>query len=265
MSGLFIIYAFSISKKERIWKCLLVTGVSAVLGELISSFFWAKKSQSPKENWAALELVNEINWILLQSSTVVYAAMKLSVCLSTKVRKAVWLILTAIFLVFVGLRLNIGRLRFQQNSDWNEDIERAHSYAFIAWGAADLVILALVGVGTYDQITRASKDTKLVISVLLKSSIPRFLIISLNTLANVILGQLYNRSDNLEGFNRICWLINASYPFILLFDMLTTKGMLSEAVSMTESYYSKSSENDSLSKPVISMPTSTTHQPFSLV
>lgn len=161
--------------------------------------------------------------------------MKLSVVITNiRMRKAVWGMLSLLFVAYVACRINVGRIRVAENSGWNDDIARAHSYAYIVWGLADLVIIYLVLYNAWTHFQNSNVVMGKVIKLLLKSSIPRLLFMGVNTLLITLTALLAygSKEENVENFLKILWLIKAAYSLILLFDMLSTKGLLVEATSV---------------------------------
>ncbi|KAI8898792.1 hypothetical protein BC833DRAFT_588389 [Globomyces pollinis-pini] len=133
-------------------------------------------------------------------------------------------ILVTCLVIFALLRLNIGYLRFRDNTTMNPSIATAHSYAFLIWGFADLVIFVLL---IQNTISLGSQSVDGLLGTLFKSSIPRITILVLNTFLIVVLGQLSTPlSVGMNNLNSLAWAIKGTYPIILMFDMHTTKDML---------------------------------------
>ncbi|KAI8892671.1 hypothetical protein BC833DRAFT_610986 [Globomyces pollinis-pini] len=235
---LFIIYGYFVSNKKFLWKVLLAHGISGLLGLIIENFFIAKQQSNKAENWAFLLLINEVNWIIHEASTVLYSSVKLSAIVTNNMHKKILNgILISSLVIFALLRLNIGYLRFRDNVTMNPSIATAHSYAFLIWGFADLIIFALL---VQNTINLGSQAIDGLLGTLLKSSIPRITILVLNTFLIVILGQLpAPLSVGMNNLNSLAWSIKGTYPIILMFDMHTTKDML----LMTQTRLNSSMEN----------------------
>ncbi|KAJ2994027.1 hypothetical protein HDV02_001914 [Globomyces sp. JEL0801] len=222
---LFIIYGYFVSNKKFLWKVLLAHGISGFLGLVIENLFIAKQQSNKAENWAFLLLINEVNWIIHEATTVWYSSVKLSAIITNSMHKKVLNgILFACLAIFALLRLNIGYLRFRDNTTMNPSIATAHSYAFLIWGFADLVIFVLL---IQNTISLGSQSVDGLLGTLFKSSIPRITILVLNTFLIVVLGQLSTPlSVGMNNLNSLAWAIKGTYPIILMFDMHTTKDML---------------------------------------
>ncbi|KAI8892673.1 hypothetical protein BC833DRAFT_610989 [Globomyces pollinis-pini] len=171
-------------------------------------------------------MINEVNWIIHEATTVFYSTIKLETVITNQTHKKILQgILGVSFAVFALLRLNIGRLRFSANTTMNNDIAQAHSYAFIIWGFADLIIFILLIKNTLNIGSGEVAGGLLV--TLLKSSLPRIMILVINTFVIVILGQLSSPlSTAMNNLNSLAWSIKGAYPILLMFDMHTTKDML---------------------------------------
>ncbi|KAI8899010.1 hypothetical protein BC833DRAFT_587408 [Globomyces pollinis-pini] len=72
---------------------------------------------------------------------------------------------------------------------------------------------------------------------LLKSSIPRILILVVNSLIIVVIGQLASPTPGTRNLNALVWSIKGAYPIILLFDIHTTKDMLMQSKNKTRCVY----------------------------
>ncbi|KAI9322956.1 hypothetical protein DFJ73DRAFT_785589 [Zopfochytrium polystomum] len=162
-----ILYCFSFSVRgQTLWVVLLVHA-------LYNPLAWALA-------------VNEVNWVLHESSTVYYSYVKTMVVIrSGTLKKILKILLILIFAGFVGCRANIGRLRYMYNQLMNDDIELAHNYAFLVWSAADLMLMVLLALNVVDYAKKkieATKDGIHMVQTLLSSSIPRFAVIFANTI-----------------------------------------------------------------------------------
>ncbi|KAI8901438.1 hypothetical protein BC833DRAFT_577723 [Globomyces pollinis-pini] len=229
---IYIIYGFFISNQMPIWRILLAHGVSGLIGIFIENCFVASKLANPDLNIAFLLGINEIMWIIHEASTVYYSFVKLQIAiLDPKHKRVLRGILGILFLGFSGCRINIGRLRVMANLTMNTEIAAAHSYAFIFWGLADIVIFGLLAYNIYAQISVVNHSTMHLVVTLLKSSVPRLLVLVVNTLLIVIIGQISDPNSNIKNLNSLVWAIKGTYPIILLFDIHTTKDMLIHAAS----------------------------------
>ncbi|KAJ3135951.1 hypothetical protein HK101_004073, partial [Irineochytrium annulatum] len=227
----------------------MLHAVSGFAGTLMETAFSAARCSGNYDgNFAYIILFNEINWIVHESSTVLYSYMKTCVIITSEgMRNMVSIGMGSLFLIFAGLRANIGRLRFTQDTLGSESISAAHSYAFIVWGTADFIILCLLVYFVRDHVKNSStgsgKGPSLMMT-LFKSSVPRIGIIFFNTFAIVIVGQYYNSTNlRLGTFNSYLWLCKGAYPAILLLDVLMTKSLLIEAKT-------KSNQNQSTNRSV---------------
>ncbi|KAI8849442.1 hypothetical protein BC829DRAFT_391765 [Chytridium lagenaria] len=171
---------------------LIETGYIAAKRECVSSTAFSPSTDAvativSSPLLAYLLLFNELNWIVHEATTVYYSFIKTSVIFTSETLRRTFTIIMAVLMVaFAALRFNIGRLRFSNNALGNAAIANAHSYAFLVWGVADLIILFLLVWNVYD----------------------------------------HNPSLSLSNFNSFLWLVKGSYPMILLLDILMTKTML---------------------------------------
>ncbi|KAJ3105206.1 hypothetical protein HDU97_008360 [Phlyctochytrium planicorne] len=226
-----IFYCYSTTlKTETLWRVLMLHAVSGFVGTLMETAFIAARACNIMDtSLAYIILFNEFNWIAHEATTVWYSYIKTSVIITSEVlRKVLSGLNIVLLLVFSALRFNIGRLRFSANSLDNDDIQAAHSYAFLVWGVADLIILGLLCYNVWDHVKRrASNESKGMILTLMNSSVPRIAIIFFNTLLIVIIGQLKKPlPKTLDSFHSFLWLVKGTYPMILLIDILITKSML---------------------------------------
>jgi hypothetical protein len=210
-------YAYLISNNKLNWKILLAHGVSGFFGTMIENTFIAKKMCCPSENWAILLGLNEICWIVHESTTVVYSLMKLeAVVTNLRVRNAVRGIMGVLFVGFTVFRIQIGVLRVQYNTTGNALIGEVHSNAFIFWGIADLLIFGLLVYNAYIEVTKHenSQSASLFI-VLMQSSIPKLFVIVLNTILIVIVGQVRGTpSQAISDLNTFIWSVKGTYPVL---------------------------------------------------
>ncbi|KAI8849441.1 hypothetical protein BC829DRAFT_391759 [Chytridium lagenaria] len=238
--GCFLIfYCFTFSQRY------FAHGLSGFIGTLVETAYIAARREcvppSPTTASAVLNsspllayllLFNEINWIVHEATTVYYSFIKTSVIFTSDILRRTFTIIMAILLViFAALRVNIGRLRFSNNALGNPAIASAHSYAFLVWGIADLIILFLLVWNVYDHVTKrtsSNTESKGMIMTLMNSSIPRISIIFFNILASDCRGRStpFPVLKTLANFNSFLWLVKGSFPMILLLDILMTKNML---------------------------------------
>ncbi|KAJ3220919.1 hypothetical protein HK099_003904 [Clydaea vesicula] len=226
-----IIYGFTISRREKLWKVLLFHGITGLLGTLVETFYIAKKVSHPTEVWSILLGLNEINWIINEASTVVYSVIKLEAGISSPVvKKSIRIFLAVLFVAFAALRSNIGYLRVRDDKTMNPDIAKAHSFAFISWGVAELVVFGMLCYNSYLHLgNRLYKVKGSVMGTLLTSSIPRLVVMAFNTFVIVFVGQITDPSETVSNFNTFAWLVKGTYSLILLFDLQSTKNLLIQA------------------------------------
>ncbi|KAJ2994535.1 hypothetical protein HDV02_001513 [Globomyces sp. JEL0801] len=221
-----VIYGYFVSNKKLLWKVLLWHGISGLMAILVESFFVAKKGCCSSENWSFLLGFNEISWIIHEYSTVIYSAIKLETILMKSMHKKILRgILGVCFFGFSVFRVLNGIARVQTNDVNNSLTRQAHSDAFLFWGIADMVILVLLVMNAINIKSDSFQTNDPIVSTLFKSSIPRLLIIVINTLILVVVGYTY-RDHSPSGIAELAWAIKGSYAMILLFDMHTTKDML---------------------------------------
>lgn len=171
--------------------------------------------------------LNEVNWIIHEVTTVLYSYMKAEVIIrNEKIKKVVKAVMFLIFLAFSACRINIGALRVFYSVTGNAAISQAHSYAFICWGLADLIVLGLLISNALSLQKTSNVASKQTITVLLTSSIPRIAIIIINTLVIVVIGNIPEPNATTKNMNTLCWMIKGVYPFVLLIDILMTKESL---------------------------------------
>ncbi|KAJ3322859.1 hypothetical protein HDV06_002720 [Boothiomyces sp. JEL0866] len=221
----YVIYAYCLYNRRKLWHVLIVHGIAGLLGTFIENCFIAKKLSDPFENWALLLGINEINWILHESTTVLYSLLKLElIVFSNLYKKVLRGVMFVLFLAFAGCRINIGINRVRDNTTMNFAIAQAHSYAFLVWGISDIILFSLLIANTINQLkVNATKKT---ITVLFKSSLPRFLFLIANTFVIVVLGQFQTLDEAQGNLNSLVWTFKGSYPLVLLFDVITTRDMI---------------------------------------
>ncbi|KAI8618434.1 hypothetical protein BC830DRAFT_1108980, partial [Chytriomyces sp. MP71] len=149
----FIFYCYLFAEKKPIWNVLLVVGITGFVGGLVETLFQALRCAGNTDpNVAYLIAFNEINWIIYEASTVLFSYIKAStVIINERVRTAANVFMAVAFVIFAGLRINIGRLRFAHNRLKDAEIGQAHSYAFIIWGITDLLIFFIMMYATAKQ------------------------------------------------------------------------------------------------------------------
>ncbi|TPX53443.1 hypothetical protein PhCBS80983_g06290 [Powellomyces hirtus] len=229
-----IMYGFLISARKGLWTIVLAQGLSGFLGTIIETAYIANTLCGKTRNVALLLGFNEINWIIHESATVYYSLKKIELVINSENYRKYLRIFMAVLLVgFAGLRINIGRLRVRDNATGNDAISEAHSWAFIIWGIADIIIFVLLIVKMYRDIKDATNVTGAgdLIMTLLKSSLLRLVIICANTLCIVVMGQLKNKNETARGFETFLWMAKGTYPIILLFDILTTQVIIKSAIN----------------------------------
>eukprot|EP00475_Leptophrys_vorax_P017889 TRINITY_DN24461_c0_g1_i1.p1 TRINITY_DN24461_c0_g1~~TRINITY_DN24461_c0_g1_i1.p1 ORF type:complete len:360 (-),score=80.33 TRINITY_DN24461_c0_g1_i1:115-1194(-) len=227
-----IMYGFLLSATKPLWKVLLAHAISGFLGTFLETCFLANKSCNTGTYVAILLGLNEVNWIIHESSTVLYSLIKVAPVMDEftddrkVLRKVLQVVFITLFVVFAAFRVDIGVLRVQADSVSGLDITIAHSRAFVVWGIADLIILGLI-FKNLEVAWRKEQVFALLLKDVLKSSIPRVAIITINTFGIVIVGNLYGQnSESLQTYNMLLWMVKGCYPMILLFDLLTTQIML---------------------------------------
>ncbi|KAJ2994026.1 hypothetical protein HDV02_001913 [Globomyces sp. JEL0801] len=95
-----------------------------------------------------------------------------------------------------------------QNTTMSFNIARAHSYAFICWGVADLILAFLLVLNTVEHLRKHHS----VFITLLRSSILRMSVLIVNTAVISIVGQFSDPSPTISNINTIAWTIKGSYP-----------------------------------------------------
>ncbi|KAJ3275842.1 hypothetical protein HDV01_006708 [Terramyces sp. JEL0728] len=222
---MYVIYAFCLYTKKTLWYVLIVHGITGFLGTFIENCFIAKKVSDPNENWAVLLGMNEINWILHESTTVLFSLLKLELIVFSRFyRKILRGVMLVCFVAFASCRINIGVDRVRDNTTMNFAIAQAHSYAFLVWGISDLILFSLLIANTISQLK--SNGSSRIVEVLFKSSLPRFLFLISNTFVIVVLGQYPTLCESLQNLNNLVWMFKGSYPLVLLFDVITTRNMI---------------------------------------
>ncbi|KAI9349319.1 hypothetical protein DFJ73DRAFT_760680 [Zopfochytrium polystomum] len=237
-----IIYTWLFVPKKSLWNVLLAHGLGGLLGTLLEGV-WAAAANcrllTPKtaSPYAWILLLNETNWIAHEAAVVAYSYIKTSIVLrSPRVRAAVNYFLAATFVLFVALRINIGRLRFQNNNPNGTDVTAAHSPVFALWLAADAVLMYLLARNVHDHIQKkifADASSYAVVRTLLSSSLPRFAVIFVNNAAIALL-HFVALAPNLgtqgtltvSNFSKFASTVKGTYPVLLLLDILMTRFLL---------------------------------------
>ncbi|KAI9325870.1 hypothetical protein DFJ73DRAFT_965508 [Zopfochytrium polystomum] len=260
-----IIYSWSFSQRKSLWNVILVHAIGGLLGTLLENVWVAAANchlmtQKPNStnfepsSFAYILFVNEVNWIAHESTVIIYSYIKTRIVLKNPtVEKVVNYFLGAMFLAYVGLRVNIGWLRYKNNQLMDEDIALAHNYVYIAWLVADAVLMALLFLNVLDHLRQSrpsaaararhghighnssstSHQSNVVVKSLLNSSLPRFAVIFFNTAIISILNFLLrnpNLDDSLEltlkNFSKFTSMVKGTYPTLLLLDILMTRFLL---------------------------------------
>jgi hypothetical protein len=214
-SCVLVMYAYMISNKKFNWKVLFAHAVTGFFGTMIENVFIAKKMCCMNENWAILSGLNEINWIIHETTTVVYTQVKLeTVIMNQRIKTVLRSLMCLLFVGFLIFRIQIGVLRVQYNTTGNSLIGEAHSNAFIFWGLADLIIFGLLIYNAQIEITKHEKSQSAsLFAVLTQSSIPKLFVIVLNTILIVIVGQIRGTpSQGISNLNTLIWSIKGTYP-----------------------------------------------------
>jgi hypothetical protein len=243
---LWAIYGYLVSNKRKLWTILLVHAISGLLGIFVEAIYWTKVIRDPADNVPILLGLNEINWILHESTVVIYSLVKLQPVISNpRVKKFIQISMSILFLCYSGFRVMIGYLRVRDQVGESPEIANAHSFAFIFWGLADAIIFILLIKFTIDHLRKGNEQFSSLILTLFKSSIPRLLVLVLNTTVIVALGQIPLRDITQNDIYTLVWAIKGTYPIILLFDLMSTKAMLllvTSKSSGSNSFANKSSK-----------------------
>ncbi|KAJ3247870.1 hypothetical protein HDU78_002951 [Chytriomyces hyalinus] len=242
VGGALILYCYCLTTtseaKGYMWRTLLACGVSGICGILMETAFAAANDCGNTDpNLAYIIAFNEINWIIHEVTVVLYSLFKsLSVITNHALKNSVYMIMAVLGVIFAALRINIGVNRFKFNMLGNHEISVAHSWAFISWGIADLVIIVLLVMSTLTYMKNdAGSNIGGAFKTILTSSIPRIFVIFINTICIVIVGQFMNPSPTLSNFNHFLWWVKGTYPLIMLIDILLTKDLLMKSKIARES------------------------------
>ncbi|KAJ3281107.1 hypothetical protein HDU76_009012 [Blyttiomyces sp. JEL0837] len=201
--------------------------MSGFIATLIQSAFFA--SQSCNVSDPTLNILNGINngliFAIFESSTVLYSYIKTSLFISHKrLKQFIDVIMVLLFFAFLGFRINVARLGLTGASD--STVSYWTGYAFAVWGTADMIVLILLMCNVVELIRTSNTRTWAVFSTVLKSSVPRMLIIFLNTLSLVAVSFIQPQSEAVAELNQFNFMVKGTYPLILLVDILLTRGML---------------------------------------
>jgi hypothetical protein len=210
---IFIIFAFLSSSRRLYWQIVLVHAISGILGTAIENIYLAKQMCCSDENWSVLLGINEIFWIVHEATTVAYSVAKLEIAVSSKRIKLLLRMGLGLLLIPFGFyRIQIGIHRVRLNLLDHDLIARAHSNAFVFWGIADLVVFGLLMLNTYQKVSPQVPPSS-PYQALLGTSIPKLLVISINTILIVIFGQLTTPiAQDWVNLNRLVWAIKGTYP-----------------------------------------------------
>ncbi|KAJ3274702.1 hypothetical protein HDV01_002224 [Terramyces sp. JEL0728] len=185
--------------------------------------------------------MNELNWTVFESSCVLYSLIKLETTItSTEIKRVVRILMGMFLTCFTIGRGYIGYLRVQHNTIMDSAIGQAHAYAYIFWFLADFLIFGLLIYNTFIHIKSMNKAVTVLVHTLFKSSIPRFLIITINTFCIAVISFFYasevfidsritqspSSVTPLQDLSDFLWAIKGTYPLILLFDIHTTKSLI---------------------------------------
>ena len=86
-----------------------------------------------------------------------------------------------LFAGFAAFRINIGLLRVQYNVTGNIWISQAHAFAFMWWGAAELIVLGMLLFFTKQYVSSNTSQNGNIVLGLFQSSVPRIGLIVLNS------------------------------------------------------------------------------------
>jgi hypothetical protein len=224
---LWAIYGYLTNSKKQLWTILFAHAITGLIGIFLENVFIARKACCSNENWGWLLGLNEINWVIHESTTVLFSLIKLeTIFTSEMVKRIVRGIMLALLFAFTIFRGVIGYFRVRDNTTMNLAIQQAHSWAFVFWGLADVVIFVLLVQNTIHHLRNSTSALSGLIETLFKSSIPRIFILVANTLLIVVLGQMTTMTVSQSNINQLAWAIKGTYPIILLFDLQSTKNML---------------------------------------
>ncbi|KAI9325157.1 hypothetical protein DFJ73DRAFT_784452 [Zopfochytrium polystomum] len=219
------------TRGRRLWRVLLVHAAAGMAGTLAENA-WIAGANCSLGRWGWVLLANEVNWVLHEGSTVYYSYIKTKVVLkSPRQEKYLNAFIFALFVAFTGFRLNIGWLRFRDNDLMNNDIRLAHTWAFLVWAVADLVLMVLLVMNAIEFLGRkreGEQEGNFVVVTLLNSSIPRFAVIFVNTILICILNILDTHfpSTRLSNIGKFAWMVRGTYSILLLLDILMTRFLL---------------------------------------
>ncbi|KAJ3318479.1 hypothetical protein HDV06_000458 [Boothiomyces sp. JEL0866] len=171
--------------------------------------------------------MNELNWTVFESSCVLYSLIKLETTItSTRIKRVVRILMGIFLTCFTIGRAYIGYLRVEHNTIMDSTIGQAHAYAYIFWFLADFLIFGLLIYNTFIHIKSMNKAVTLLVHTLFKSSIPRFLIITINTFCIAVISFFYASEvfvdsnlvqeakdvTPLQDLSDFLWAIKGTYP-----------------------------------------------------
>lgn len=144
--GFMIFYCFLLtSKRELIWRILLIHGVCGMIAALLDTAFSALREcgNIPKNTaliWGLIIAQHSLGWVWHETAVVAYSFLKTETIVSNTISKrcmrGLMMFLFAGFLVCHAL---IVKSRIN-----NENFSQIQAYAYIISGTAELVILALL-------------------------------------------------------------------------------------------------------------------------
>jgi hypothetical protein len=210
---IFIIFAFLTSSRQLYWQIVFAHAISGILGTAIENIYIAKQMCCRNENWSILLGINEICWIIHEATTVAYSVAKLEIAVANRRIKLLLRMGLGLLLVpFAFYRIQIGLHRVRLNMLDHDVIAKAHSNAFVFWGIADLVVFSLLLLNTYQKVSPKFAASS-AYQALLGTSIPKLLVISINTILIVIFGQLRPPiAQDWVNLNHVVWAIKGTYP-----------------------------------------------------
>ncbi|KAI8586376.1 hypothetical protein BDZ88DRAFT_429360 [Geranomyces variabilis] len=232
-----IAYGYIISARVGLWNVVFAQGVTGFFGTMLETAFIANTLSGSYKNVALLLGFNEINWIFHESLTVYYSLKKTEIALTNiRFRNYLRALMGVLALGFAGFRINIGRLRVRDNTTGNAEISEAHSWAFILWGLADMIIFGLLILKTRSDVKDAAEAGMSSLAgglliKLMKSSLLRLTVICVNTLAIIVMGQIKEPGPAAQSFGTFLWMVKGTYPMIMLFDIMSTQAAIRGATS----------------------------------
>jgi multisubunit Na+/H+ antiporter MnhG subunit len=237
VGSIWIIYAYVLSNKKKLWQCLLLHAFCGFIAIAIENYYNARKACCVDENWRFLLGFNELFWSLNEVTAVLYSLLKMEAIIVTNsgIKKFINYLMAILLTAFILCRGYVGFLRVRDNTTYNPEIQRALSVAFSFWLIADLIIFLFLIAYTIRNWFKVNGNLRGVVGSLFTTSLARMLIITANTLAMVVLGQIQDKSLLVTDLYDLTWSIKGTYSIILLFDLQATKN------SVMASEYSKES------------------------